>query len=1031
VAQQTGRQYDDDLTVGADDYKESFSTGYVDLFEPLGDDDAPIAKLKTIVLSIDWEITDDILQQLHDELLDLKDVWAGNKINLIYIQALEKLGRYISTEKAKSHPNAIKLLLGFYYNLEKIVSSSSMSEEEKKRLLLQDVKKFDQFKLQIAPGTQEKKRVGESPGVAPAQVHVSAVTSPSLASQGQKGVLTNLKAIVLSIDWEISDKELARLSEEVSKLEKTFSDSRAKLIFLQGLGALGNYIRSTKSKAHPDAFKLFHSFYAGLERICTENLTSDQEKKILLVEVGKFNAFKAVIATVASAVVVPTDEPTSFIAEDDVEEEEGQAGAIITPAFADMSENVRGFRADADAVKGDIDTRVASFLGDDEGESKQRSTVVTPPLDQVPEYHEVDSSLDALFGDDEESAPMLETSDVALSGVDVETEADDDSDEKALPVQAGALAPALTEANGQSLYAEKMTPAQESRKPSLDVTAVIPGVDVETEADDESDEAALPREQGGVAPALAFSEEKYGFREADLVVAADEDESDLEDRLHSFFGVEIEEASQGKSLSLRDDTGETEALLPTETALEEPSLRAIQEGAQGAFVEAEDSGPVSLSESFDLTSMNDDTEQESVVSLLAETSVFNEVSEEVEPEDVGAALEEPGLSDVQEGAQGVFVEAEASSPVSLSESFDLTCMDDDTARESVVSLVAETSVLNEVSEEVEPEDVGGVVEEPGLSDVQEGAQGVFVEAEASSPVSLSESFDLTCMDDDTARESVVSLVAETSVLNEVSEEVEPEDVGAVVEEPIWSDVSDLAEDQTVLLAEEPAIEEPATEEPVLEVMGGDLADTADIEELEPTIAGVIFAGIGAGLSPGGMSETLEVVFEPVDDDVEVDELPVVLGAVVSENEIVREQNALVELRECISLILLKKYDEAFPAFLARINGLRQEWQGQYVNTLFLQLMLTVGQYIETYRMEADAEAFTLLQSLSDQLEQHFGGNCMMKTDRGTSRDQMLAEEVGKVLLWQQGMIATLKARQQKGDSFSGVVGGPADLFSGE
>ena len=960
MAQQTGRQYDDDLTVGADDYKESFSTGYVDLFEPLGDDDAPIAKLKTIVLSIDWEITDDILQQLHDELLDLKDVWAGNKINLIYIQALEKLGRYISTEKAKSHPNAIKLLLGFYYNLEKIVSSSSMSEEEKKRLLLQDVKKFDQFKLQIAPGTQEKKRVGESPGVAPAQVHVSAVTSPSLASQGQKGVLTNLKAIVLSIDWEISDKELARLSEEVSKLEKTFSDSRAKLIFLQGLGALGNYIRSTKSKAHPDAFKLFHSFYAGLERICTENLTSDQEKKILLVEVGKFNAFKAVIATVASAVVVPTDEPTSFIAEDDVEEEEGQAGAIITPAFADMSENVRGFRADADAVKGDIDTRVASFLGDDEGESKQRSTVVTPPLDQVPEYHEVDSSLDALFGDDEESAPMLETSDVALSGVDVETEADDDSDEKALPVQAGALAPALTEANGQSLYAEKMTPAQESRKPSLDVTAVIPGVDVETEADDESDEAALPREQGGVAPALAFSEEKYGFREADLVVAADEDESDLEDRLHSFFGVEIEEASQGKSLSLRDDTGETEALLPTETALEEPSLRAIQEGAQGAFVEAEDSGPVSLSESFDLTSMNDDTEQESVVSLLAETSVFNEVSEEVEPEDVGAALEEPGLSDVQEGAQGVFVEAEASSPVSLSESFDLTCMDDDTARESVVSLVAETSVLNEVSEEVEPEDVG-----------------------------------------------------------------------AVVEEPIWSDVSDLAEDQTVLLAEEPAIEEPATEEPVLEVMGGDLADTADIEELEPTIAGVIFAGIGAGLSPGGMSETLEVVFEPVDDDVEVDELPVVLGAVVSENEIVREQNALVELRECISLILLKKYDEAFPAFLARINGLRQEWQGQYVNTLFLQLMLTVGQYIETYRMEADAEAFTLLQSLSDQLEQHFGGNCMMKTDRGTSRDQMLAEEVGKVLLWQQGMIATLKARQQKGDSFSGVVGGPADLFSGE
>lgn len=75
MAQHTGRPYNDDLTIGADDeYNESFSTEYVDLFEPLGDVDAPIAKLKAIILSIDWEITDDILHQLNDELQGLKDV---------------------------------------------------------------------------------------------------------------------------------------------------------------------------------------------------------------------------------------------------------------------------------------------------------------------------------------------------------------------------------------------------------------------------------------------------------------------------------------------------------------------------------------------------------------------------------------------------------------------------------------------------------------------------------------------------------------------------------------------------------------------------------------------------------------------------------------------------------------------------------------------------------------------------------------------------------------------------------------------
>ncbi len=880
MAQQTGRQYDDDLTVGADEYDESFSTGYVDLFEPLGDDDAPIAKLKTIVLSIDWEITDDILQQLHDELLDLKDIWADNKINLIYLQALEKLGRYISTEKSHSHPNAIKLLLAFYYNLEKIVSSSSMSEEEKKRLLLQDVKKFDQFKLQIAPGAQEKKKAGESP-VAVASPAVAAA-KPLSPVQGKADVLTNLKAIVLSIDWEISDKELARLSEEVSKLEKTFSDSRAKLIFLQGIGALGNYIRSTKSNAHPDAFKLFHSFYAGLEKICYENLTSEQEKKNLLIEVEKFNAFKSVIATIASAVVVPPEEASSAVdddfAEEEVEGEEGREGGTITPAFADVPEDVHGFREDV-AVTGEIDTRVASFLGVDEGQGRQQRAVVTPAYEEVPEYHEVTSSLDALFGEDEEATPSVEAADVALSGVDVETEADDDSDEKTLPMQAGVLAPALIEANGRSLYAEPVTAGPESSKLSFEVTAVIPGVDVETEADDDSEEAALPQEQGSVAPALAFSDEKYGYRETDLVAGADEDVSDLEDRLHSFFGEEIEEASQGKSLSLSDDTGDTEGVLSIEAIQEEPVLHDIQDDEQVAVIEDEESGLVSLSEFLEATS-TDDTEKESVVSLVEETWTFDEDAKEVEPEVVAAA----------------------------------------------------------------------------------------------------------------------------------------------VEDQVWSDVTELTEDRNVEVAEE-----TATEESVPEVELESVVETAGVEEAEAPEAAVFVAEPEAEASAVGLAETLEVVFEPVADDVEVDELPCTLGTVVDADVITQASDSFLGLQECVSSILLKEYDEAFPDFHAKIDGLRQGWQGQYVYTTILQLMLTVGQYIDTYRTEADPEAFTLLKSLGDTLAKI----CTTKAGFDMGCQQMLAEEVTKVLLWQQGLIATLTAKQERGDSFSGVVGGTAGLFSGE
>ena len=73
------------------------------------DEESPITRLKTIILSIDWEISDDILRQFNVELLDLKDIWANDKINLVYVQALEKISKYIYQEKANANPNAIKL----------------------------------------------------------------------------------------------------------------------------------------------------------------------------------------------------------------------------------------------------------------------------------------------------------------------------------------------------------------------------------------------------------------------------------------------------------------------------------------------------------------------------------------------------------------------------------------------------------------------------------------------------------------------------------------------------------------------------------------------------------------------------------------------------------------------------------------------------------------------------------------------------------------------------------------------------------
>ena len=59
----------EDLTLFAN---ESFDTQDVDLFEFTSEESSPLTRLKSIILSLDWEINDEILQELADELDNLQ-----------------------------------------------------------------------------------------------------------------------------------------------------------------------------------------------------------------------------------------------------------------------------------------------------------------------------------------------------------------------------------------------------------------------------------------------------------------------------------------------------------------------------------------------------------------------------------------------------------------------------------------------------------------------------------------------------------------------------------------------------------------------------------------------------------------------------------------------------------------------------------------------------------------------------------------------------------------------------------------------
>jgi pilus assembly protein FimV len=972
VTQQSGNQFDDDLTVGIDD-SDSFSSGSIDLFEFSGNEESPIAKLKTIILSIDWEINDSILQQLDDELLDLGEIWADDKIKLVYIQGLNKIGRYINKERAGAHPDAIKLLLTFYHNLEKIVFSDEvMSEEEKKQLLLADVKKFDQLKSLISKPAE----VAPSVPVTKEPVIKKERKKPS----GAVGQLKVLKALVLGIDWEINDHDLQSLSDEVHRLEVTFSQSKAKLILLQGIGALGSYINKMRSKSNRNTFPLLHSLYEALERITGTELAAAEEKEILLSEVSKFNAFKAEISQEKTA-------PAQVVREDSTPIDQGE------PSPAEESDE---YEADDSA---DIAAR-----------------------------------LDSVFGDtSSEESPAAASGGDALAGVDVETEADDDSEEEALPFQGGNVAPALSDVAEESsfsveklagdlaqssdsdegvdqtdifeaspeeatvtatdaLYDEELFPSdEETVSPAFaDVSGEsssgigtyaddlmassdsdedealvaetdmpVPGVDVETEADDDSEEKSLPFEQGELAPALAGADEEYGFDTERIAFEDEESPSDdLEDRLGAFFDDEVEASSE--------EWG----------AEKEPSSVEIEEGIIGtdSDVSLEDEEPV-----------KDETEE----FLLGEESV-EEATEEaltfLDEEETGTAA----TAVSEEFAETVADEVEEQA---LEDEKDVTGVGEEPAE--ITELPADDEPIEKATEEalsfLDEDDVETTASEVS----EEYAETVVDESEEQE---LTDESDVTAFEEPPVdEESIAEATEEALSFFDQEEDIATSAIEDSEEEKA------LVDDDSKILDTADTIEFSVPGEAQFESTTVDTEEKAfeSDAELEFDVPGEAFAPETA-LFSGEDAESEEVVFIAVGDDVEVDPLP---GEQYVDDEgvefleasdeaqpaEVQEDNYTV-LASNIEMLHDNVTEKSLHNIYDEVNRLRNSVNSSHTDKIFLQLLSTAAQHIEKDEGKSRTESLSLLDDIFSGLE--------MDSSTAEEVQQHLLECTSKVLLLQ-------------------------------
>ena len=110
----------------------------------------PLRELKSIVLSLDWEITDEVMGRFFQEIQRLEDEYGNQKILVSFLHLLDSIGKYIKTHKGKAHPHAGKLLNSAFMSLEKVIRSQHLTPMERKRMLARELKRYRRLKEQIA-----------------------------------------------------------------------------------------------------------------------------------------------------------------------------------------------------------------------------------------------------------------------------------------------------------------------------------------------------------------------------------------------------------------------------------------------------------------------------------------------------------------------------------------------------------------------------------------------------------------------------------------------------------------------------------------------------------------------------------------------------------------------------------------------------------------------------------------------------------------------------------------------------------------
>jgi len=223
-----------------------------------------LAELKNIVASLNENITGDDITTFQKLISQLGQQYEGNTNVTTFLKMMRSLSKYLAFKKNNAHADSIPALNSIVMQLEKVINDPDLKEDDASQILSDEIEKYKTLKNKIA-------------------------SKPSITDND----INDLKAVILSVDWEISDVTLLNFETVTTNLLKQFKNYKIHYTFLKIIHSIGRYIGRQKANAPTDSISFLRSVFENFELIIlTPEMTFKEKKQILETDINRFYEFK-------------------------------------------------------------------------------------------------------------------------------------------------------------------------------------------------------------------------------------------------------------------------------------------------------------------------------------------------------------------------------------------------------------------------------------------------------------------------------------------------------------------------------------------------------------------------------------------------------------------------------------------------------------------------------------------------------------------------------------------------------------------